>query len=45
VRLPPAWALVSWNNELIVRQSSTSKDSNTEAEEDMPLKPLPGDHL
>jgi hypothetical protein len=33
VRWPPAWELVSWNNELVVRQSSASQDVNTEAEE------------
>jgi hypothetical protein len=30
VRWPPAWELVSWGNELVVRQSLVSKDMNTE---------------
>jgi hypothetical protein len=33
LRRPPAWELVSWSNELVVRQSPASKDVNTEAEE------------
>jgi hypothetical protein len=33
VRWPPAWELVSWSNELVVRQSPASKDVNSEAEE------------
>jgi hypothetical protein len=33
VRWPPAWELVSWSSELVVRQSPASKDLNTEAEE------------
>jgi hypothetical protein len=32
VRWPPAWELVSWSNECVVRQSPASKDVNTEAE-------------
>jgi hypothetical protein len=33
VRWSPDWELVSWSNELFVRQSPASKDVNTEAEE------------
>jgi hypothetical protein len=33
VRWPPAWELVSWSNALVVGQSPTSKDVNTEVEE------------
>jgi hypothetical protein len=37
VRWPPAWELVSWSNELVVRQLPASKDVNTEDEEAMAL--------
>jgi hypothetical protein len=33
VRWPPAWNLVSWSNELVVRQLPANKDVNTEAED------------
>jgi hypothetical protein len=38
VRWPPAWELVSWSNELTVRQSPATTDVNTEAEEAMELE-------
>jgi predicted transcriptional regulator len=31
VRWPPAWELVSWSNELVVRQSPASEDVNRKA--------------
>jgi hypothetical protein len=33
VRWSPAWKLVSWSNDLLVRQSPGSKDVSTEGEE------------
>jgi hypothetical protein len=33
VRWPPAWELVSQNNDLVVRKLPGSKDVNTETEE------------
>jgi hypothetical protein len=33
VRGPSAWESVSWSNELIVRQSTDSKDVNTESDD------------
>jgi hypothetical protein len=38
VRLPPAWELVSWSNELVVREFTATKDVNTKAEEVIALK-------
>jgi hypothetical protein len=38
VRWLPAWELVSWSNELVVRQSLASKDVNMEAEEAVALE-------
>jgi hypothetical protein len=34
----PAWGLVSWNNELAVRQVQAIKDMNMEAEEAMAVE-------
>jgi hypothetical protein len=45
VRWAPAWELVSWSNERVVRQPAASKEVKTEAEEATALKPLPGDNL
>jgi hypothetical protein len=38
VRWPPAWELISWSNEFVVRLSPASKDANTEAEESTTLE-------
>jgi hypothetical protein len=38
VRWPPAWELVNWSKELVVRQPPASKDVNTEAEEAIALE-------
>jgi hypothetical protein len=38
VRWPPAWEVVSWSKELILRQSPPNKDVNTEADEATPLE-------
>jgi hypothetical protein len=38
VRWPPAWKLVSWSDELVMRQSPADKNVNTEAEEAMALE-------
>jgi hypothetical protein len=40
VRWPPAWELVSWCNELVVRQSPASKNVNTEAKEAISLEAI-----
>jgi hypothetical protein len=38
LRQPPACELVSWSNDLVLRQSLTSKDMNTEVEGAMALE-------
>jgi hypothetical protein len=40
VRWPPAWELVSWSNEQVVRKSPASKDVKMEAEEAMALEAI-----
>jgi hypothetical protein len=40
VRWPPAWELGCWSKELVVRQSSASKDVNMEVKEAMALEAI-----